>query len=55
MNIKEGKFGDVDVTVLPDLDTKELLKENDQLKKLLGEKNIEIAILQNLIKMKNLK
>ena len=54
MNIKEGKFGDVDVTVLPDLDAKELSKENDQLKKLLGEKNIEIAILRDLIKMKNL-
>ncbi|MEK5272084.1 hypothetical protein NSR00_15185 [Aeribacillus sp. FSL K6-8394] len=50
---KEGKFGDVDVTVLPDLDAKELSKENDQLKKLLGEKDLEIAILRDLIKKKN--
>lgn len=50
---KDGKFGDVDVTVLPDLDSKELSKENDQLKKLLGEKDLEIAILRDLIKKKN--
>lgn len=49
----DGKFGDVDATVLPDLDSKELSKENDQLKKLLGEKDLEIAILRDLIKKKN--
>ncbi|MEC1723078.1 transposase [Schinkia azotoformans] len=51
---KDGKFGDRDVTVLPDLDAKELSKENDQLKKLLGEKDLEIAILRDLIKKTSL-
>jgi transposase len=50
---KEGKFGDLDVSVLPDLDTKELAKENEKLKTLLGEKDLEIAILRDLIKKKN--
>jgi len=34
-------------------DNKTLSKENDQLKKLLGEKDLEIAILRDLIKKKN--
>jgi transposase-like protein len=50
---KDGKFGDVDVPVLPDLDSKELSKENEKLKILLGEKDLEIAILRDLIKKKN--
>ena len=50
---KDGKFGDVDVSILPDLDSKEISKENEQLKKLLGEKDLEIAILRDLIKKKN--
>ncbi|MGG1690901.1 transposase [Heyndrickxia ginsengihumi] len=50
---KEGKFGDADVAVLPDLDSKELSKENEKLKILLGEKDLEIAILRDLITKKN--
>lgn len=50
---KDGKFGGVDVAVLPDLDSKELSKENEKLKILLGEKDLEIAILRDLIKKKN--
>ncbi|WP_374724238.1 hypothetical protein [Calidifontibacillus erzurumensis] len=42
-----------DVAGLPDLDTKELAKENEKLKTLLGEKDLEIAILRDLIKKKN--
>lgn len=50
---KDGKFGDVDVAVQTDLDSKELSKENEKLKILLGEKDLEIAILRDLIKKKN--
>lgn len=50
---KNGKYGDMDVTILPDLDSKELSKENEKLKILLGEKDLEIAILRDLIKKKN--
>ncbi|WP_166740001.1 transposase [Halalkalibacterium halodurans] len=50
---KEGKYGEVDVTVLPDLDSKELSEENEKLKIILGEKDLEIAILRDLIKKKN--
>ncbi|WP_445304417.1 transposase [Niallia sp. FSL W8-1348] len=50
---KDGKYGEVDVAVLPDLDSKELSKENEKLKIILGEKDLEIAILRDLIKKKN--
>ncbi|MFD1360824.1 hypothetical protein [Lentibacillus salinarum] len=50
---KSGKFRDADVTSVPDLDTKQLSSENDQLKQLLGEKDLEIAVLRDLIKKKN--
>lgn len=50
---KDGKFGDVDVAVQTDIDSKELSKENEKLKILLGEKDLEIAILRDLIKKKN--
>ncbi|MGG5254455.1 IS3 family transposase [Neobacillus sp. SM06] len=50
---KNGQYGDVDVTVMPDLDPKEMSKENEKLKILLGEKDLEIAILRDLIKKKN--
>jgi transposase len=43
----------MDVAVLPDLVSKELFKENEKLKMLLGEKDLEIAILRDLIKKKN--
>ncbi|MBO9131535.1 transposase [Bacillus sp. 165] len=35
------------------IEVKQLEQENDQLKKLLGEKDLEIAILRDLIKKKN--
>lgn len=51
---KEGKYDDGDFGVEPaPLETKKLAQENDQLKKLLGEKDLEIAILRDLIKKKN--
>lgn len=50
---KDGKFGEVDATELPDLDSKELSKENEKLKIILGEKDLEISILRDLIKKKN--
>lgn len=50
---KDGKFGDVDIAAVPHLDSKQLSNENEQLKKLLGEKDLEIAILRDLIKKKN--
>jgi transposase len=51
--IETGKYGDVDFTTLPSLDAETLSKENDQLKRLLGEKDLELAILRDLIKKKN--
>lgn len=39
-------------TVSP-LEAKQLEEENDQLKKLLGEKDLEIAILRDVLKKKN--
>ncbi len=53
---KDGKFGDVDIATVPHLDSKQLSNENEQLKKLLGEKDLEIAIrarLFDLIGAKN--
>src|SRR5690554_5856275 len=50
----EGKFGDhISTDSVTPLETKQLSQENDQLKKLLGEKDLEIAILRDLIKKKN--
>ncbi|WP_044748962.1 MULTISPECIES: transposase [Bacillales] len=51
---KEGKFDQDGVQgVSTPLETKKLSQENDQLKRLLGEKDLEIAILRDLIKKKN--
>jgi transposase len=50
---KDNKFGEADTKALLDLDTKELTKENEKLKTRLGEKDLEIAILRDLIKKKN--
>ncbi len=51
---KEGKYADIISTVgTSPIETKKLSQENDQLKKLLGEKDLEIAILRDLIKKKN--
>jgi transposase len=49
----QGKYGAIDYTTIPQIDPKEMAKENDQLKRLLGEKDLEIAILRDLIKKKN--
>ncbi|MFD2672225.1 transposase [Marinicrinis sediminis] len=49
---RNGKFDDIHTDDFS-LDTKELAQENDQLKRLLGEKDLEIAILRDLIKKKN--
>lgn len=48
-----GKFGEISVEGISSLETKKLSQENDQLKRLLGEKDLEIAILRDLIKKKN--
>ncbi|CAM3692423.1 MULTISPECIES: transposase [Brevibacillus] len=48
-----GKFEDFNMAVVDDAGSKALVKENDQLKRLLGEKDLEIAILRDLIKKKN--
>lgn len=50
---EEGKLGEASVAGIPALETKKLAQENDHLKKLLGEKDLEIAILRDLIKKKN--
>lgn len=48
-----GKFGVDSLDVVNALKSKQLAKENDQLKRLLGEQAFEIAILLDLIKKKN--
>lgn len=48
-----GKFGEASLDSVAALESKELTQENDQLKRLLGEKDLEIAILRDLIKKKN--
>ena len=48
-----GKFGETSLDTTEALESKALSQENDQLKKLLGEQALEIAILRDLIKKKN--
>jgi transposase len=50
---EEGKFGGASLDGVTALESKVLAQENDQLKKLLGEKDLEISILRDLIKKKN--
>jgi len=50
---KEGKFEEVNIDHAAPLEAKELSQENDQLKRLLGEKDLEIAILRDLVKKQN--
>lgn len=50
---KDGKFDNVDLSATTPLEAKALSQENEQLKKLLGEKDLEISILRDLIKKKN--
>ncbi len=55
--VKEYKAGNFDESIqavgTSPLETKKLSQENDQLKRLLGEKDLEIAILRDLIKKKS--
>ena len=50
---EEGKYGETSHDAVTGLESKVLAQENDQLKKLLGEQALEIAILRGLIKKKN--
>lgn len=46
---KSGKFGDIDVASVPDLDPKQLSNENDQLKKLLGAFSLSCQLSMSMI------
>lgn len=50
---ENGKYDDVDLSATPPLESKALSQENERLKQLLGEKDLEIAILRDLVKKKN--
>lgn len=50
---EDGKFGIHHVDQIESVEHKQVLQENDQLKKLLGEQALEIAILRDLVKKKN--
>jgi transposase len=50
---EEGQLGQETVTHSSSAEIKRLEEENEQLKKLLGEKDLEIAIFRDLIKKKN--
>jgi len=50
---ESGKHGEIDFSMVPVLDAEEVVKENEQLKRLLGEQALELAILRDLIKKKN--
>jgi transposase len=50
---ESGKWGVISVEGISPLETKKLSQENDHLKRLLGEKDLEIAILRDLVKKKN--
>jgi transposase len=50
---EDGQLGQEMVTHSSSAEVKKLEEENEQLKKLLGEKDLEIAILRDLIKKKN--
>ena len=50
---KEGQFDGIDLSATTPLEAKALSSENEQLKMLLGEKDLEIAILRDLIKKRN--
>lgn len=49
---EDGKFSVDSLDAVTVLESRELAQENDQLKRLLGEKDLEIAILRDLIKKK---
>ncbi|MGG3738452.1 transposase [Aeribacillus pallidus] len=49
---EEGQLGE-ETVISSSAEVKRLEEENEQLKKLLGEKDLEIAILRDLIKKKN--
>ncbi|WP_054948915.1 transposase [Numidum massiliense] len=47
---KDGHYGDVPIESAQPREFSDLAQENDQLKRLLGEKDLEIAILRDLVK-----
>ncbi|GAB4072892.1 transposase [Barrientosiimonas marina] len=49
----DGGFAGVDADAASNQEVGELTKENDHLKQLLGDKDLEIAILRDLVKKKN--
>jgi transposase len=51
---QEGQLEEVPVTHSSSAEVKRLEEENEQFKKLLGEKDLEIAILHDLIKKRAL-
>jgi len=50
---EEGHLGQETIPHSSSAEVKRLEEENEQLKKLLGEKDLEIAILRDLVKKKN--
>lgn len=50
---EQGNLDDSVQEIVSPLEIKQLEDENDQLKKLLGEKDLEIAILRDVLKKKN--
>ncbi|CAM4496120.1 transposase-like protein [Paenibacillus endophyticus] len=50
---ENGKYGETTLDAVSEIDAKIMAQENDQLKRLLGEQALEIAILRDLIKKKN--
>jgi transposase len=50
---QNGHFDNVDTDATSTRQVGELTKENDRLKQLLGDKDLEIAILRDLVKKKN--
>ncbi|SDI31159.1 transposase [Alteribacillus bidgolensis] len=50
---EQGHFGQTSVDQVDYVNPQKMEQENTELKKLLGEKDIEIAVLRHLIKKKN--
>lgn len=51
--VHEGHFDGVDADTVSSREVGEITKENDHLKQLLGDKDLEIAILRDFVKKKN--
>ncbi|MFB4166324.1 transposase [Alteribacillus sp. JSM 102045] len=50
---EQGHFGQASVDQVDYVNPQKMEQENNELKKLLGEKDLEIAVLRDLIKKKN--